>query len=540
MDRPVDIDDLARRGLDIEQLHPEQRRAVEAALSGRDVLAVLPTGSGKSAIYQLAGAALPGPTVVVSPLIALQQDQVVALRSEQVGEAVPVNSSLSASQRREAFEDLRQGEAEFVFLAPEQLARPEVVENLRASRPSVFVVDEAHCISSWGHDFRPDYLGLGRVVDALGHPVVLALTATAAPPVRAEIIARLGLRDPEVVLDSFDRPNIRLSVEHPEDAREKDGAVLDRASVLAAGHRSGIVYVATRKRTEELAEALNRRGLRAAAYHAGLRRADRDRVQERFMGDEVDVIVATTAFGMGIDKPDVRFVLHADAPESLDSYYQEIGRAGRDGRDAEAVLFFRQADLGVRRFLGSGGGVKADQVGEVLEVLDEAGGSTDLEDLERSVGLSRRRLVLALSRLEDGGAVELDGDEVRAEVEDPDDAIRAVEAEEEQRRELTASRVEMVTAYAETRACRRRLLLGYFGERYDHECGSCDTCESGTAARRSALLDQQPHPIGSRVRHGELGEGQVAWAEGETLIVLFDAAGYQRLSSRRDPLETVE
>ena len=528
-----EIDQLAEEGLGIEELHPEQRRAVDTALSGHDVLAVMPTGYGKSAIYQLVGAAVEGATVVVSPLIALQHDQVESLTEDDVGAAVAANSTMPAKERRGAFEEVRHGDAEFLFLAPEQLARPETMETVRTLQPSVFVVDEAHCISSWGHDFRPDYLRLGHIIDELGHPVVIALTATAAPPVRAEIVERLHLRDHVQIVHGFDRPNIRLSVEHPADAREKDGKVLDRATVLAAGHHSGIVYVATRKRTEELAGSLTRRGVRAEAYHAGLRGDRRDEVQERFMAGEVDVVVATTAFGMGIDKPDVRFVLHADAPESLDSYYQEIGRAGRDGREAEAGLFFRRADLGLRRFLGARGGIKPDDLAEVADALSDVSGATAIEDLEEEVDLSRRKVVLALSRLEDDGAVDIEGDVVRPSIDDQGETVQAVAAEEDRRKQVEASRVEMVSGYAEARACRRRFLLGYFGEDYDHDCGRCDNCESGIAARRPAEAEDAPFPHSSRVRHTEFGDGQVVRVEGDVVTVLFDDVGYKTLSAEQ-------
>ncbi len=525
------IERLARRGLGIEELRPEQREAVEAAIGGHDVLAVMPTGYGKSAIYQLVAASVDGPTIVVSPLIALQKDQVESLSEDAVGDAVAANSSMKASERRDAFDDLREGDAEFMFIAPEQLARPDTMEAIRASKPSVFVVDEAHCISSWGHDFRPDYLRLGHVIDELGHPVVIALTATAAPPVQGEIVERLHLRDHKVIVHGFDRPNIHLSVEHPTDAREKDGMVLDRATVLSAGRRSGIVYVATRKRTVELADALSRRGVKAAPYHAGLRRAVREEVHQQFMAGDVDVVVATTAFGMGIDKPDVRFVLHGDVAESLDSYYQEIGRAGRDGEQATATLFYRAADLGLRRFLGAGGGINADDVEQVVTAIDEAGGTADLDEVEEAVGLSRRKVVLALARLEDDDAIVLDSDQARATTGDRAGAVEAIAAGEERRKQVEASRLEMMRGYAETLSCRRRFLLSYFGEHYDHNCGFCDTCESGSAAKRPIEAEDGHYPQGSRVNHRAWGGGQVVRVEGDNVTVLFDDVGYKTLSA---------
>jgi ATP-dependent DNA helicase RecQ len=333
------IRQTAREVLGFEDFRAGQEAAMQAITAGRDTLAVLPSGAGKSAVYTVAGLLLDGPVLIVSPLIALQRDQVERLRElGSVGDsAVLLNSTLSAVEHQAVLDGLSDGTVRFCFLAPEQLAKPEVVAAIRQAGPALFVVDEAHCVSAWGHDFRPDYLRLGGVVEQLGHPPVLALTATAAPPVRAEIVGRLEMRDPAIVVAGFDRPEIRLEVEHHADADGKRTAVLDRATELTA-RGTGIVYSATRRGTEDLAEGLTDRGLRAQAYHAGLRKAEREEVQRAFMDGELDVVVATTAFGMGIDNPHVRVVVHAEPADSLDSYYQEIGRAGRDGEPATAVL----------------------------------------------------------------------------------------------------------------------------------------------------------------------------------------------------------
>jgi ATP-dependent DNA helicase RecQ len=347
-----DIAQVARERLGFDRLRPGQEHAVRAVLDGRDTLVVMATGAGKSAIYQIAGWMIEGATLVISPLISLQRDQIENIEEEQPGEAAAIDASVSETKREERLEELADEELEFLFLAPEQLAREETMERLGEANVSLVVVDEAHCVSEWGHDFRPDYLRIGPVVDRLGSPTVLALTATASAPVREEIVERLHMREPEVIIRGFDRPNIRLEVDRHHDEHRKRRALVERARSIGG---PGIVYVATRKGTEQLAAELEEAGMRALPYHAGLSKSHRDGAQEAFMGDELDVIAATTAFGMGVDKPNVRFVLHSEPSDSVDSYFQEIGRAGRDGEPAEAVLFYRTEDLGMRRFFAGGG-----------------------------------------------------------------------------------------------------------------------------------------------------------------------------------------
>ncbi|MGN6258233.1 MAG: RecQ family ATP-dependent DNA helicase [Solirubrobacterales bacterium] len=347
-----DIGRLAKETLGIEELRPGQLQAIEAVAGGRDTLAVMSTGYGKSAIYQLAGELLAGPTIVVSPLIALQRDQVEAMEEATPGEAAELNSTVSERKREELMEQLRRGEREFVLMAPEQLAKEEVLEELREARPSLLVVDEAHCISEWGHDFRPDYLRLGSFAAELGHPTLLALTATASPPVRREIVERLGMEDPAVIVRGFDRPNLHLAARRFTEAPAKERALIEAVREV---EKPGIVYIATRRQSEELAEALREAGVAAEAYHAGLGSKRRGELQDAFMADEIEAIVATTAFGMGIDKPNVRFVFHAGLSDSVDSYYQEVGRAGRDGQPATACIFYRQEDQAIRRFFAGGG-----------------------------------------------------------------------------------------------------------------------------------------------------------------------------------------
>ncbi|MBG0830226.1 RecQ family ATP-dependent DNA helicase [Planomonospora sp. ID67723] len=515
---------VAREVFGWQGLRTGQLEAMTHLMGGGDALVVMPTGGGKSAVYQVPAQLLDGPTVVVSPLIALQRDQVAGLAEADAGGAVAVNSAQPGAEA--SLEAVRAGRTEFVFLAPEQLARPETVERLRAARPSLIAVDEAHCVSAWGHDFRPDYLRLGHVIERLGHPPVVALTATATPSVREEITAVLGLRNVRQVVRGFDRPNLELQVR-----RFVTGDELRRELVAEAASRSGLglVYVATRRAAEEYAAALCEQGRRAEPYHAGMKAADRHRVHEAFRGGALDVAVATSAFGMGIDKPDVRFVLHAAPPESPDSYYQEIGRAGRDGGPAAAVLFYRPEELGLRRFFAAG---RADE--ELLlraaTLLREHGGTVPARELRETLGVGATRLTRVVNLLERAGAVAVTGrGHLRwtAGGPDPEQAVeRAVELEESRRR-VDASRIEMMRGYAETTGCRRRFLLEYFGEPYERVCGHCDTCRAGEAEAPGD--DGGPFAMHARVRHSEWGPGMVMSRESDRVTVLFEEVGYKTL-----------
>ncbi|MFW5472223.1 RecQ family ATP-dependent DNA helicase [Knoellia sp. CPCC 206450] len=508
-----------------DRLRPGQEDAIAALLDGQDVLLVSPTGSGKSLTYQVAGLLSGGLTIVVSPLLALQQDQVDALTEVGIG-AARLSSAESAGAREEAMEGMRSGAIRFALLGPEQLARPQVRGALAALRPTLVAVDEAHCVSTWGHDFRPDYLRLGDLVQELGTPRVVAMTATAALPTRRDIVERLHLRAPCLVVTGFERDNIALHVHRCLDERDQQERVLGEVDGRRADAGSVLVYCRTRKGAEAYAAELATRGHRVAAYHAGLGKRRREEVQRSFMTDDLDVVVATSAFGMGIDKPGIGLVVHADVPESPDTYHQEVGRAGRDGAPAAGVLFYRSEDLALGRFFAT----PVPGRGDVVDVASTMArtGSRDPREVRERLDLGPRktaRLVNLVSlALEASGCSDLPPEQL---------ADLVIERAEAQRR-LERSRVEMMRAYAETDRCRSAFLLAYFGAPVSGRCGVCDNCVDGVAADERADASAR-FAVQAAVRHDEFGVGVVTDVVQDRLTVLFDDAGYRTLS-----LEAVE
>jgi ATP-dependent DNA helicase RecQ len=509
-------------------LRAGQSEAIEALVAGRDAIVVLPTGAGKSAVYQLAGALRDGLTVVVSPLIALQDDQVAQLSSApRAARGAVLNSTLGERATAELWDELRSGAVGYLFLTPEQLSKDDVVGALRDVGVALLAVDEAHCVASWGHDFRPDYLRLGAVRERLGAPPVVALTATGAEPVRVEVAERLRLVDPAVVVRGVDRPNIDLTVRRAVTADEKRAAVIAHVSAMTG---SGLLYTATRREAEEYAATIAEAGSRVRVYHAGLSRSEREETHRAFLADEVDLVVATNAFGMGIDKPDVRFVTHASVPESLDAYYQEIGRAGRDGDAADATLFYRQEDLGIRKYFVSRS-VDVDELAAAYSAVAKAGGPLAAKALAAAVDAPPRRVTHLINLLVEGGVVRVGrrGAVAAAAVSPSEAAARAAEASERRER-IEQSRLDVMRRYADTRDCRRRTLLRYFGEDLDAPCGSCDTCRAGTAAEAATDEAGVPFPAGAEVEHTEWGRGAVSAVEGDRLTVFFEEHGYKTLA----------
>jgi len=476
-----------------EEFRPGQEAVVRAAVEGRDTLALMPTGSGKSLTYQLAAMLRPEPTLVLSPLIALMKDQVDQLPPRVAAHATFVNSSLDAAESARRLDEVAAGAKRLVYAAPERLRQAAFLELCRSVGVGLVVVDEAHCVSMWGHDFRPDYLFIRHALAALGEPALLGMTATATPETAQQIGDALG-RTPEVVSTSVVRPNLRYDVEEAANTEERLEALVRRLTELRGS--SAIVYARSRRSTEEIARVLRGHGLPAEHYHAGLEPEERTRVQDAFVSGRTQTVVATTAFGMGIDKPDVRLVCLVNYPSSLEEYVQMVGRAGRDGEPSETLLLAGSADAASLRRFALGDVPSPQDLRAAYRAVRDAGGAVDPDELAAAAPDRDPRVLVGM--LEQAGLLVRGLDRGRRmQIEllaAPDDATTRVERLLERARLVAEARADRVIAFAEVRSCRHGQVAEHFGERLDGPCGACDVCDPREKAREQEAHAPLPLP----------------------------------------------
>ncbi len=531
-----------------------QEPIVSAILAGKDTLAIMPTGGGKSLCFQLPAMVMDGVTLVISPLIALMKDQVDSLVSKGVPATV-INSTLSPEEQSKRLDELREGKYKLVYVAPERFRSGAFLSALSKVDIALFAVDEAHCLSQWGHDFRPDYLKLGEAVEKLGFPQTAAFTATATPIVRDDILKTLRLRDPFVAVSGFERPNLALSVKQCDSHREK----YDRIEAIVKEHKTGIIYCATRKKVEEVSDTLGMMGFKSIAYHGGLDDRERESAQNVFLDRSVDVAVATNAFGMGIDRSDVRFVIHFDVPGSIEAYYQEAGRAGRDGEPAVCELLFNYADTRTQEFFIEGNnpgyGIICDTYRALKHIANDQGEAVvPIREISDVIGAKNTMAVgSALSTLTRAGYLQrfdVQGKRARGtrltqpDLEPEDLAINTVELEEKHRRDREKLDSMIEFCYDDD-CCRQAWILTYFGEAGDANCGSCDICSTGNVSDKRGPTDEE-YLITQKALSGVArssrqlpnGEWEPIFGKGKIVAMLAGSKSQEVIKARLDQLTT--